>query len=341
MPIPIIDLFAGPGGLAEGFSSLTGEDGERIFRIGLSIEKEKTEHDTLRLRSFIRQFPHRRAPEEYYAFLKGQLSLEQLYNLYPDAAACAAREAWQATLGKTPEAEVDQRIHEALQGETEWVLIGGPPCQAYSMAGRSRVGGIHAGDNRVFLYKEYLRIIAKFQPAVFVMENVKGLLSAQLEGEKIFPKILDDLRKPSVVFPNSESVGYQIFSLVKEKVKNEADYLIKAEEYGIPQKRHRVILLGVREDIHEKPEILQPATKTNLRSIIGMLPPVRSALGRQFSLDDKNLNAPTDRPKRIYRIIRDSKESWNKQIEEFKTELAATFLRFDCKSSAESGPIGC
>jgi DNA (cytosine-5)-methyltransferase 1 len=70
--------------------------------------------------------------------------------------------------GQTPAAEIDARITTALAGEQPWVLIGGPPCQAYSVIGRSRVGGINPDDHRVHLYREYLRILAVHRPAVFV-----------------------------------------------------------------------------------------------------------------------------------------------------------------------------
>ena len=81
------------------------------------------------------------------------------------------------------------------------------------MAGRSRVGGIDEGDHRVFLYKEYLRIISMHHPAVFVMENVKGLLSAKVNGKMMFDCILNDLQDPSSVFENSKSPKYKVYSL--------------------------------------------------------------------------------------------------------------------------------
>ncbi|RYG33355.1 MAG: DNA cytosine methyltransferase, partial [Chitinophagaceae bacterium] len=79
MPFPIIDLFAGPGGLAEGFSSLTETDNERVFKIKLSIEKDTHAHETLTLRSFVRQFPFKQLPEEYYKFLRRDISIAELY----------------------------------------------------------------------------------------------------------------------------------------------------------------------------------------------------------------------------------------------------------------------
>jgi DNA (cytosine-5)-methyltransferase 1 len=177
MPVPIIDLFAGPGGLAEGFSTLVDTQGDRVFKIKLSVEKDAFAHQTLTLRSFLRQFPVNTLPAEYYDFLQQKITQDELYKQYPDAWQDATKEAWQATLGATSSQEIDLRISEALEHQTNWVLIGGPPCQAYSLVGRSRVGGVHEDDHRVHLYKEYLRIIAAHQPAVFVMENVKGLLS--------------------------------------------------------------------------------------------------------------------------------------------------------------------
>src|SRR5690606_28099858 len=211
MPIPIIDLFAGPGGLGEGFSSIFDEEGNRVFHIKLSIEKDPAAHQTLRLRSFFRQFPCGKAPDEYYEFVRGEISLNQLYKSYPDQFRKADEEAWCATLGKAEEGdkyattneEIDRRINKALAGKKDWVLIGGPPCQAYSLVGRSRRRETildEDKDKRVGLYKEYLRIIAKHSPAVFVMENVKGLLSARTEKDSIFSKILTDLRDPTAPF---------------------------------------------------------------------------------------------------------------------------------------------
>ena len=84
----------------------------------------------------------------------------------------------------TPPEVVDGWIDTALGNQKNWVLIGGPPCQAYSLAGRSRLRGkspkdlqAFERDKRHFLYTEYLRIIQRFEPSVFVMENVKGMLT--------------------------------------------------------------------------------------------------------------------------------------------------------------------
>jgi DNA (cytosine-5)-methyltransferase 1 len=324
MPIPIIDLFAGPGGLAEGFSSLADNNGNRIFDIKLSIEKDPFAHQTLTLRSFVRQFPLGKLPEEYYQFLKGEIKLEALYNLYPAEQTEAAEEAMLATLGETPVDEIDNKIRLGLNNNRNWVLIGGPPCQAYSLAGRSRVGGIHEDDLRVDLYKEYLRIIACHQPAVFVMENVKGLLSAELNDEKIFPKILRDLQDPSSVFPEYESAAYRIVSLVKSTVRKDNDYLIKAEEYGVPQKRHRVILLGLRNDIIRVPDTLSVSTKVVLKSVIGDLPAVRSGIYREFSHSENVIVKGKPKKKRHYTPLKDTYDGWLQYINRYSKELLST-----------------
>src|SRR5262245_59399965 len=97
--IPVIDLFAGPGGLGEGFSALRGPNRDSVFRIVLSIEKDSIAHQTLKLRSFFRQFPKPAVPEEYYDHLRGKLSRKELYDRFPQEAERAGSEAWNAELG--------------------------------------------------------------------------------------------------------------------------------------------------------------------------------------------------------------------------------------------------
>ncbi len=337
MGIPVIDIFAGPGGLGEGFSSVVRRN-KRVFDIRLSIEMEINAHKTLELRSFFRKFPINQVPSEYYDMvmqtdseLKKRLRVE-LYEKYASQAKKAKEEAWCAELGHKdfPPELVDYRIKKALNHSTNWVLIGGPPCQAYSIVGRSRRqwgDRLDNGDKRVYLYKEYLRIIAKHHPAVFVMENVKGLLSSVLDGEKMFDLIKRDLQNPSKLFKRGKCPKYKIFSLTTEATKfdqkhpiynNNRDYLIRAEEYGIPQKRHRVILLGVREDISALPRILKKAEKhITLEEIIGDLPKIRSGINR--SLDSCLIS--NDKKKRFYRNVKDTDENWSEIINSFRNEI--------------------
>src|SRR5687768_8039649 len=99
--IPVIDLFAGPGGLGEGFSAFRGLDSEPGFRVRLSIEKDVHAHKTLLLRAFFRQFQAGRVPGLYYDVLRGSVTREVLFNRFPEEANRAVSEAWHAELGIT------------------------------------------------------------------------------------------------------------------------------------------------------------------------------------------------------------------------------------------------
>jgi DNA (cytosine-5)-methyltransferase 1 len=339
--IPVIDLFAGPGGLAEGFSSVTDKKNKRIFKIRLSIEKDENAHKTLLLRSFCRQFPLGALPPEYYDVVEAitvadrEKRIEALYNKYQKEAETARKEAWNCELGseKFPPDVIDKRIQEELRGTKEWVLIGGPPCQAYSMAGRSRVGGIDPEDHRVFLYKEYLRIIANHHPAVFVMENVKGLLSAQVNGEKVFDWIKRDLQDPSTVFPETDASKYRIYSLStpfsgrnlsgNPVYKDDRDYLIKSEDFGVPQCRHRVILLGIREDLEATPETLkQPEKQQTIAEIIGSLPALRSGLSKKYVGFEMVEKDGRKKKRRLYEKVDNSDKNWHAIFIQHAKELS-------------------
>jgi len=296
MSVPVIDLFAGPGGLGEGFSQVGWKEGKRFFRIGLSVEKDANAHRTLKLRSFFRQFPYGQAPEEYYEYLREGREPEELYEIekYKEESGTANREAWLAELGggEKFDALLDEKIRKVLSGERNWVLIGGPPCQAYSIAGRARNKAVKdyspEKDGRHFLYQEYLRIIARHRPAVFVMENVKGILSSKVNGDKIFEQIEQDLKNPLGL----HDCHYRIFSLVKTPeafdldgapVLKKEDFIIEAENYGIPQARHRVILLGVREDLCHKesiPNVLSYQSELVAIKKVLNLPKLRSGISR-------------------------------------------------------------
>jgi DNA (cytosine-5)-methyltransferase 1 len=302
--IKIIDLFAGPGGLGEGFSSCKTKNGSYYFKIGLSIEKDLYAHETLQLRSFYRQFlsQNENIPNEYYDYLGSKITKQELFDLYEDKAAAAKDEAWLCELGneKFSNEEIDLRIKKALQEDENWILIGGPPCQAYSLVGRSRMQNApdykqaesFQEDHRHTLYREYLRIIAQHSPLVFVMENVKGILSSKLHGEKVFPQILADLKLPGKAAEKYEygkgfkKHKYKILSFVTgDEPSNPKDYLIRAERYGIPQARHRVILLGVREDIYEKTKNniygLDEKTQRCVQDVIMELPKLRSGFSKR------------------------------------------------------------
>lgn len=309
--VAVVDLFAGPGGLGEGFSSLSYDNGSPVFKIMLSIEKEINAHKTLLLRSFFRKFPKGKIPFEYYSYLKGEIdSQETLFTMFPDEFKKARDEAWCAELGSSESLnqKIDSRI-KSIKCEygDRWVLIGGPPCQAYSTIGRSRNKGkkdyIPEKDPKNYLYKEYLRIIARHLPAAFIMENVTGMLSAKVNGKSIFEKILSDLKCPLKTLQENENGNtdfendYEIYPLIMPQngdaitpeFTNPRDYIIKSEEFGIPQRRHRVVLFGIRRKYSSgRPNTLKPSRRvTTVEETLSDLPKLRSGLSKDKDSPEK------------------------------------------------------
>lgn len=278
--IPVIDLFAGPGGLGEGFSAVTKNNGQQVFDIALSVENNPMACQTLLLRKFFRCFSKDKIPQEYYNYIKGKITKESLYALYPNEYNKAQKEILQVTLGNTSNEELDAIIKSKIGDNKNWLLIGGPPCQAYSLVGRSVIKKIKKDnfekDPRHLLYREYLRIISVHKPAVFVMENVVGILSSKLNGELIFPKILNDLS----IKDKKNKATYKLYSFVS-KNNEPKDFVVEAEQYGIPQKRHRVLILGIRSDINVEPSVLEKRSKKiTVGDVISDLPKLRSGLSK-------------------------------------------------------------
>lgn len=291
--LPVIDLFAGPGGLGEGFT-------EAGFDIRLSIECNETAHKTLLFRSFYRKIKDKHI-SDIKDFLSKKIDIQELYLKHQEEYEEASQEAWQATLGETPDKEVADRIHSALGTAKKWILIGGPPCQAYSLAARSRAkneGEKFENDVRHFLYKQYLHIVAEHAPDIFVMENVRGILSANVKKNKIFTQILKDLESPrsaTAVKPRRhiKDLSYQLYPLVIPEETNfdgtysQEDYLVKAEEHGVPQCRHRVFIIGIRKGSGIKMQHLEknPSDMTTVEDVIDDLPPLRSDYTKATKLD--------------------------------------------------------
>ena len=289
--MPVIDLFAGPGGLGEGFSA----HGNGVtFDVALSVEKDAAAHQTLLLRTFFREFAPRRVPDEYYKYLRGEISARVLFETFPAAATAATARCLHLEMNARSARRVYAQIERTLRPNRPWVLIGGPPCQAYSIVGRSRRARVarkeFEQDERHTLYREYLRILARYKPPVFVMENVKGLLSATLSGESMFERVKADLSAPSATLrdqsrkPPTRDSEYAVLSFVHGTSDPAAlepkDYVIETEQFGIPQRRHRVILLGVRSDLCDGTEwpSLCPTTPPPVCQLISDLQPLRSRL---------------------------------------------------------------
>lgn len=277
----VIDLFAGPGGLAEGFS--TTSYGTR-YQIVLSVEKEVSAFLTLRLRSLFRHLGDR-GSYDYHRFTRGEIDLEQLKACQPQAWRAAENETALLELGRhEDDAELDRRLDAILAHRSDdLIVIGGPPCQAYSLAGRSRNAGntayVAEHDQRHFLFREYIRILGKVRPRAFVMENVKGILSSSVAGQRIFDLVTRDLQ--DAAGPES----YRLFSLSADNSEIRPDYVLRAEDFGIPQARHRVIIVGVRNDIaqHLSPthlKLRRADRPITVQEAIGDLPALRSGLSR-------------------------------------------------------------
>ncbi|MER9955194.1 DNA cytosine methyltransferase [Mesorhizobium australicum] len=304
MPIySVVDIFAGPGGLAEGFSSVRNSKRERAFRITLSVEKESAAHSTLRLRSFLRQFGDS-LPDSYYSFINGAITEPDWSELYPKQWSSAEDEAWQLELGKEPpEKRLNQRLDQIRdESDGNVILIGGPPCQAYSLVGRARNQGkegyVAKDDRRHFLYEEYIRILDRLRPAAFVMENVKGMLSSSVDGEnRIFDQVLRDLRGE-----RSDGESYRLIALDPRRGRQldlgrfeprAADFIVRAEDFGVPQARHRVIVVGLRSDLAaDLPDLalaelmVRHSLKATVGNVLGNMPPLRSGLSRGPDTDE-------------------------------------------------------
>lgn len=285
MGIPVVDIFAGPGGLGEGFASYTKprRRGERAFRISVSAEMEASAARTLRLRAFFRKFAREQVPRSYYDYVAGRRAEPWTAKTEPEWRA-AVEEALQLELGReNHDAILRERISRVVRKDQPWVLIGGPPCQAYSLVGRARNKGIVGyraeADKRHFLYQHYLRIVQRYAPAAFVMENVIGILSSRVNDQLMFPKILEDLGRPG----GRQGPRYRIMPLLLNDsglfiTHVPKDYVLRAEELGVPQARHRVVLLGVAEDVdlHHAKFLRPKADRFSVNDVLGGLPPLRS-----------------------------------------------------------------
>ncbi len=309
--IGIIDVFAGPGGLGEGFTSFEAKPGFRPFRTGVSAEMERTAHATLRLRAFLRLLrehdgdPTPKAYGEYLTTVAlGQaLPPEEHFGKGPLASVWerAAAEVLNLTLGVTGDNKLlYERIEDARKNYGALVLIGGPPCQAYSLVGRARqtnVPGFHTkGDKKHFLYKEYLQILARFSPDVFIMENVRGILTSSVGGRNMFDRIRRDLAHPGratgisskdgtaqeyVLLPIHVPVGTERDP--KDVEYDPSGFLIRCEQHGVPQARHRIIVMGVRSGLVSKAKrapTLEAVPEVSIAEALAGLPRLRSGLSR-------------------------------------------------------------
>lgn len=268
--IPVVDLFAGAGGLTEGFASLVDADGLPVFQPVMSVEKDPDACETLRLRAFLSRIADKEPglPWEYEQFLRDRdpRALDSLKKRFPIAWAGARCEVFEAELGDADPVliEMARARVEAASPSRMWVLAGGPPCQAYSTAGRSRRKNdpSYAGDPRLRLYQSFMKFVRMLRPPVVVFENVVGILSARVDGESVFAQIVRDFMW----------AGYSVRSVVDPCPEAARDYIVESEKYGVPQARHRVILLAVRRGCGLHTGVLHEREAASVRDALVGLP---------------------------------------------------------------------
>lgn len=248
--IKYIDLFAGAGGLSEGF-----------IRAGFvpiaHVEMNSDACNTIKTRTA-------------YHWLK-QNGKIRIYNDYLKSETKDKRELWKyvpehlinavinAEISDRTIPDIFKKIDSELNGEGVDLIIGGPPCQAYSVAGRARKD--MGSDPRNHLYKHYVKFLEKYQPKMFVFENVPGILSAK-NGEYL-----------SKIFKAVENVGYEVAIPPK-------NYL-NAKDFGVLQDRKRVIIIGWKKELDIKyPEF--ETTENNfqiLKDLFSDLMPLKNGQG--------------------------------------------------------------
>lgn len=213
-----LDLFAGAGGLSEGFI-------QAGYTPIAHVEMDKAACNTLRTRAAYHWLRNNNKGDLYNQYLRGELSRSEFYANIPDGVLGSVLnyEISEETLP-----EVFSKVDFLLDGKKLDLIIGGPPCQAYSLVGRARSYNGMVGDHRNYLYKLYARFLQKYSPKYFVFENVVGLLSAKDEDGSLH---FTNMRK-----------------LFKECGYSTEFRVLNASCYGVLQNRKRIILIGKHGD---------------------------------------------------------------------------------------------
>ena len=254
-----IDLFAGAGGLSEGFI-------RQGFKPIAHVEMNKLACDTLSTRVAFHYLKENGLEELYHQYLLGEFSRTEFLNLIPKP---LLNSVINSEISDKTIPDIFSRINEQLKNKKVDLIIGGPPCQAYSIVGRARDPEGMENDPRNHLYKHYVKFLKEYKPKMFVFENVPGILSAK-NGE-YFDKIKNAITK----------AGYSF------------DYkILNAKDFVVLQDRKRVILIGWQKDLKlEYPtfDVVEQKYKI-LNDLFSDLPQLQNGEG---SLGVVNYKTPT------------------------------------------------
>lgn len=245
-----LDLFAGAGGLSEGFI-------QAGFRPLAHVEADQAACFTLQTRMAYHWLKSMGKEQHYVDYLDKKISRETLYSKIPEE---ICRSVINRKIASESLEEIFGMIDRCLQGNKLNLIIGGPPCQAYSLVGRSRDTNGMLGDERNYLYVFYAEFLKRYKPTYFVFENVTGLLSAKDEkGCSYF----DSMRK--LFFDIGYTTEYRI---------------LNAEEYGVLQTRKRIVLIGRRgRKTNFYPELDKWSPNLTVSELFEDLPSIQSGGG--------------------------------------------------------------
>ncbi len=248
MGLNYIDLFAGAGGLSEGFIRAG-------FKPIAHVEMNKDACDTLRTRSVFHYLKNNNRLSEYYKYLEGEITKNDFWSLAPE-------NVIEPIINKEISNETLPSIFEIIDSnlgkQQVDLVIGGPPCQAYSVAGRARDPKGMMDDPRNHLYKYYVEFLERYKPKMFVFENVPGILSAN-NGSYL-----------NLIFDAVKSVGYDLEYRV-----------LNSKNFNVLQDRKRVIIIGWQKPL----KLTYPSFEENpccnkiLDDLFSDLPTMKSGQG--------------------------------------------------------------